>query len=685
MKKDFLLEIQVQELPYKFIPSAVSQLKSSFEKLFRENALGYEDIKVYATPRRLAVLVDSLMINQENIEKDVRGPILNIAKDENGNYTPAALGFAKKNGVDVSALYEKDNYIWAKVEIKGNSASDILKNNVQNLILKLQGSHFMRWKDFDEKFSRPIENVVALLGNEIVDLSIMDKKATNKTQGHRFSSNREVAIDEPKNYVELMKQANVIVNQEERRKLIIENASKCAAEANLSVNFEDIPELLEEVTYITEWPVAVMCEFDEKYLQIPAIVTTTVMSTHQRYFPLWTKEGKLSNKFITMANYVGSEFSNIKAGNQRVIAARLEDGIFFYNEDTKTKLIDKFDKLKGMTFQKGLGTLFDKAERMVNLSNKICDELNIKEKEDILRCAKLAKCDLSTSLVFEFTELQGFIGENYAICDGEKQNVAKGICEHYFPLAANSILPSAIEGQIVSVADKIDTICALFISTQGDKKKKRPTGSNDPLGARRAAIGILRTIIEKDLKINLDKIMDYSLKMLSDEFSIPLEDTIKDELKEFFMQRLVVMYEDVYDQKIFASLEKTNPLADLVGFILKADILKKYQNDEDFIKIKENANRVLRILKDSPAGQVDSSLFNSDEERNLYDAIKAHKTPSDNLEEYIKSLKSLIQPTSEFFEKVLVMDKDEKIKNNRLNLLGCLKEKYSTVCDFEKL
>ena len=685
MKKDFLLEIRVQELPYKFIPSAVSQLKSSFEKLFKENALGYEDVKVYATPRRLAVLVDSLMINQENIEKDIRGPILNIAKDENGNYTPAALGFAKKNGVDVSALYEKDNYIWAKVEIKGNSASDILKNNVQNLILKLQGSHFMRWKDFDEKFSRPIENVVALLGNEIVDLSIMDKKATNKTQGHRFSSNREVAIDEPKNYVELMKKANVIVNQEERRKLIIENASKCAAEANLSVNFEDIPELLEEVTYITEWPVAVMCEFDEKYLQIPAIVTTTVMSTHQRYFPLWTKEGKLSNKFITMANYVGSEFSNIKAGNQRVIAARLEDGIFFYNEDTKTKLIDKFDKLKGMTFQKGLGTLFDKAERMVNLSNKICDELNIKEKEDILRCAKLAKCDLSTSLVFEFTELQGFIGENYAIYDGEKQNVAKGICEHYFPLAANSILPSAIEGQIVSVADKIDTICALFISTQGDKKKKRPTGSNDPLGARRAAIGILRTIIEKDLKINLDKIMDYSLKMLSDEFSIPLEDTIKDELKEFFIQRLVVMYEDVYDQKIFASLEETNPLADLVGFILKADILKKYQNDEDFIKIKENANRVLRILKDSPAGQVDSSLFNSDEERNLYDAIKAHKTPSDNLEEYIKSLKSLIQPTSEFFEKVLVMDKDEKIKNNRLNLLGCLKEKYSTVCDFEKL
>ena len=685
MKKDFLLEIQVQELPYKFIPSAIEQLKNSFVKLFKENALEYDDIKVYATPRRLAVLVDNLAACQENIVKDVRGPILTIAKDDDGNYTPAAVGFAKKNGVDTSVLYEKDNYIWAKVEIKGNSVVEILKNNVEDLILKLQGSHFMRWKNFDEKFSRPIENIVALFGNDVVDLVVLDKKAINRTQGHRFSLNREVVIDEPKNYVDLMKKANVFVNQEERKNAIIESASKCAMEAGFVINFDEMPDLLEEVTYITEWPVPVICEFNEKYLQIPAIVTTTVMSTHQRYFPLWTKEGKLSNKFITMANYVGDEFSNIKAGNQRVIAARLEDGIFFYNEDTKTKLIDKLDKLKGMTFQKGLGTLFDKTQRIINLSDKICDELGITEKDDILLSAKLAKCDLSTSLVFEFTELQGFIGENYALKDGEKVNVAKGICEHYFPLAANSILPSAVEGQVASIADKIDTICALFISTQGDKKKKRPTGSNDPLGARRAAIGILRTIIEKGLKINLDKVMDYSLKLLSDEFSISLEDTIKNELTDFFMQRLVVMYEKDYDQKIFASLEKTNPLLDLIGFVERADILKKYQNNEDFIKIKENANRVLKILKDSATGKVDESLLILSEEKNLYNAIKSHNQECNNLEDYIKSLRVLIQPTSEFFEKVLVMDKDEKIKNNRLNLLNCLKEKYLTVCDFEKL
>lgn len=684
MKKDFLLEVLVQELPYKFIPSAIKQLKSSFEKLFKENAFKYDSIDVYATPRRLAVIVNNLDICQDDIVKDIKGPILNIAKNDSGEYTPAAIGFAKKNNIETSALYEKDNYIWAKVTIKGNNVKDVLRENVQNLILKLQGSHFMRWADFEEKFSRPIENVVAILGDEVIDLSIMDKKSTNKTKGHRFSKNLDITIDNPKNYIELLKKGNVIVNQDERQELIIKSATKCANDNGLEIKFDDMEELLEEVTFITEWPIPVICEFQERYLEIPSIVTTTVMSTHQRYFPLWTKEGKLSNKFITMANYVGDDFSNIKAGNQRVIAARLEDGIFFFNEDTKTKLVDKFDALKGMTFQKGLGTLFDKANRLMNLSEKISAELNIQDKEDILRCAKLAKCDLSTSLVFEFTELQGFIGENYALKDGEKANVAKGICEHYFPLAANSALPSGIEGQIVSIADKIDTICAVFISTQGDKKKKRPTGSNDPLGTRRATIGILRTIIENNLIIDIEELIKYSLNLLSKEFNISLENTIVDEIKEFFISRLFVMYENDYSFNILKSLENSNPLKNVLEFKNKADILKEYINNEDFIKIKENATRVSRILKDCNLKEVNENLFVSDEEKNLYSAIKEHKENSD-LREYIKSLNSLIQPTGAFFDKVLVMDKDENIKNNRLALLNILKDKFSNVCDFENL
>ncbi|MBQ8848446.1 MAG: glycine--tRNA ligase subunit beta [Candidatus Gastranaerophilales bacterium] len=685
MKKDFLLEVLVQELPYKFIPSAISQLKSSFEKLFTENGLISGDINVYATPRRLTVLINDVSLSQETVIKDVKGPILNIAKNENGEYTPAAIGFAKKNGVELSALYEKDNYIWAKIEIKGKSAAEVIKENIETLILKLQGSHFMRWKYNSEKFSRPIENIVALLGEEIVDLIILDKKATNKTQGHRYSKNREIIIDSPSNYVELLRKANVIVKQDERKQLIIDLAKKCANENNLQIKFDNMEELLEEVTFITEWPVAVMCDFDEKYLQVPSIVTTTVMTQHQRYFPLWNLDGKLSNHFITMANYVGDEFANIKAGNQRVICARLEDGVFFYQEDTKTKLIDKLDNLKGMTFQKGLGSLYDKTQRMINLSSKLADILNVSNKEDVLRCATLSKCDLSTKLVFEFTELQGFIGENYASLDGEKDNVAKGICEHYFPLGANGELPSEKIGQIVSIADKIDTICALFISTQGDKKKKRPTGSNDPLGARRAAIGILRTILENNLNINLKEFIQYSLELLSKEFSIELETTIYKELEEFFVSRLLFMYEKEFSSNILASVAEFNPLENLSEFINRAKILSKYINDKEFLLIKENATRVSRLLKEKVDVQIDETLFVLEEEKKLYEAIVAHNFDVNDLDGYINSLNSLINPIIQFFDKVLVMDKDEKIKNNRLKLLRLLKEKFSCVCDFEKL
>ena len=684
MRKDFLLEVLVQELPYKFIPSAIVQLESSFEKLFKENGLEHGKIKVYATPRRLAVLVDDLALSQQTVSKDVKGPILNIAKTESGNFSPAAIGFAKKNNVELSDLYEKDNYIWAKIEIKGNSTVDILKANVENLILKLQGAHFMRWAYNSEKFSRPIENVVALLGNEIVDLKILEKTATNKTVGHRYSINRELTVDEPKNYIEILKKGNVIVNQDERRNLIVELAKKCAFENNLEIKFDNMEELLEEVTFINEFPVPVLCDFSEKYLQVPEIVTTTVMTQHQRYFPLWDKNGKLSNHFITMANYVGSEFSNIKAGNQRVICARLEDGVFFYQEDTKTKLVDKLENLKGMTFQKGLGSLFDKTQRLIDLSSKIADALNISQKEDILRVAKLSKCDLSTKLVFEFTELQGFIGQDYALVDGEKENVARGISEHYFPLGANGELASSIEGQVVSIADKIDTICALFISTQGANKKKRPTGSNDPLGARRAAIGILRTVIENKLNINLEDLIKYSIDVLSKEFSIEVETTLFDELKEFFVQRLVFMYEKEFSANIINSISGFNPLANLAEFIKRAEILTKYQADSNFALIKENATRVSRILKDNNFNLVNEKLFVLDEENALYGAILNHKTENE-LDLYIQSLKSLIQPTANFFEKVLVMDKDENIKNNRIALLNKLKEKFSVVCDFEKL
>lgn len=686
MENNFLLEILVQELPYQFIPNAENQLVDIFTKLLNDNKLNFGKIKTYATPRRLALLIENLQLNQEDIVKDVKGPILNIALDENGNFSPAALGFAKKNGITPDSLYKKDNYIWAKVEQKGKTAKEILEENIAPSIMKLQGAHFMRWGYFETKFSRPVENLVAILNNEVLNVEIFDKKATNKTKGHRFSEIKEVEITNPKNYVEILKTANVYADPIERKQLIVDLATKKANEVNCTIDFSKLDDLLDEVTYITEFPVPVVCEFKKEYLQIPDIVTVTVMSKHQRYFPLYEKTGKLSNKFITMANFTGSDeesFNNIKQGNQRVISARLEDGKFFYDEDIKTKLIDKLPALKGMTFQRGLGTLFDKTERIEKLSSFIADELNISDKTDILRAAKLSKADLSTKLVFEFTELQGFIGENYALKSGEKENVALAIKEHYFPLSANSELPSKIEGQIVSIADKIDTIVAVFLSTQGDKKKKRPTGSNDPLAVRRAIIGVLKTIITFNLKIDLEKVINYSIELISKEFNITVENVTFSEILAFMYGRLNVLYEKTFNYDVLLATENLKPFKNLNEWLKRTEAVNNFVNSKDSIKIFETINRVLKITQGNKVeGKPDEALFNTEEEKALYGVIL--NSPEITYQN-ISEIERFIEPLNLFFDKVLVMDKDEKIKNNRLKLLNVLAEKFNFVCDFSKI
>lgn len=686
MENNFLLEILVQELPYQFIPSAEKQLADIFKKLLDDNKLSFDKIKTYATPRRLALLIENLQLNQQGIVKDVKGPILNVALDENGNFSPAALGFAKKNGISPDSLYKKDNYIWAKVEQKGKTAKEILEENIAPSVMKLQGAHFMRWGYFETKFSRPVENLVAILNNEVLNVEIFGKKATNKTKGHRFSKIKEVEITNPKNYVEILKTANVYADPIERKQLIVELATKKANEVNCTIDFSKLDDLLDEVTYITEFPVPVVCEFKKEYLQIPDIVTVTVMSKHQRYFPLYEKTGKLSNKFITMANFVGTDeesFENIKKGNQRVISARLEDGKFFYDEDIKTKLIEKLPALKGMTFQRGLGTLFDKTERIEKLSSFIADELNISDKTDILRAAKLSKADLSTKLVFEFTELQGFIGENYALKSGEKENVALAIKEHYFPLSANSELPSKIEGQIVSIADKIDTIVAVFLSTQGDKKKKRPTGSNDPLAVRRAIIGVLKTIITFNLKIDLEKVINYSIELITKEFDITVESVTFNEILAFMYGRLNVLYEKTFNYDVLLATESLKPFKNLNEWLKRTEAVNSFVNAKDTVKIFETINRVLKITKGNKVeGKPDEALFNNEEEKALYSVIL--NSPEITYQN-INEIERFIEPLNLFFDKVLVMDKDEKIKNNRLKLLNILAEKFNLVCDFSKI
>ncbi len=660
----YLLEIGTEELPYRFIPSAISQLKQGFENFLNANKLAYDNVDVYATPRRLAVIVGGLSAKSPDEEKIVKGPIKKVAYDENGNLTRAGEGFLNKNGLKPEDLYIENDYVHAKIVVKGQSIVELLQKNVPSIVMKLQGSHFMRWAYNEEKFSRPIRWIVSILDREEVKIKIIDKESSIYSRGHRFAQ-QKVIIGHPDDYVETMRNACVIVDQNERRQIIIDKAKKEADKLGAVVHYTD--DLLDEVTFITEYPVAAVCEFDPKYLQIPEEVTVTVMAVHQRYFALY-KDGKLINKFITMTNYIGDEFANIKAGNVRVIKARLDDAVFFFTEDTKKPLVDYVEDLKGVTFQKGMGSVYDKTQRIISLSKNIAEDLNVSS-PTIERTALLCKADLTTQLVFEFTELQGFIGADYARVSKEDEKVAEGIKEHYFPLNAESETAKGIEGQIVGIADKLDTICAVFADG------KKPTGSSDPLGVRRAALGVMRTVLDANLKINLAKYIEKSVKLL------PIQKDCADEVNEFFIQRLIIMLSDSYKKNVLeACAAVKNPLEDLTDYVERVKIVSTL----DCPQMLESANRVVRILKEEILGEVDTKLFKEPAEKSLYDAVNSLAETVD-YKSYLSSLEAINPTVEKFFEDVLVMDKDENVKKNRQLLLSMLKKKYEVLADFSKL
>ena len=682
----YLLEIGTEELPYRFIPQAIEQLKNGFETFLNNNKTGFEKVEVYATPRRLAVIISGLVDKSSDEEKIIKGPIAKVAYDENGNLTKAGEGFARKNGLTAEDLYVEDNYVHAKIVVKGKSIKELLQENVPSIVMKLQGSHFMRWGYNEEKFSRPIRWIVSILDKEEVKIKIIDKESSNISRGHRFAQ-QNVVIGHPDDYVAIMRNCCVIVDQNERRQLIIDRAKEEAEKLGAVPYYTD--DLLEEVTFITEYPVPAVCEFDPKYLEIPEEVTVTVMAVHQRYFALH-KDGKLINKFITMTNYIGDEFSNIKAGNVRVIKARLDDAVFFFTEDTKKPLADYVESLKGVTFQKGMGSVYDKTLRLITLAKDVAKTLGVDSKT-IERTALLCKADLTTQLVFEFTELQGFIGADYARVSGEDEKVCEGIKEHYFPLNAEGETAKGIEGQVVGIVDKMDTVCAVFA------EGKKPTGSSDPLGVRRAALGIIKTILTANLKIDLNDLIIKTLMLLPiNTGDGNLIDKVKNfagssanrisgkvlaEITEFFVQRLIIFLSDKYAKNVLeACASNKNPLEDLADYLKRVEIVSKLDNPQ----LNENANRVSRILKENSTKTVDKSLFKEPSESMLLERISIVDETLD-YPQYVEKLIEINPSVEKFFNDVLVMDKDEKVKENRLALLTKKKKKYEKLTDFSKL
>lgn len=679
----YLLEVGCEELPYKFIPSAIQQLKTSFENFLNSNKVVFEKVDVFATPRRLAVIVSGLEKQSKDEEKIVKGPIKKVAYDENGNLTRAGEGFCKKNGISPEDLYIENDYIHAKIVIKGKSIVELLKDNVPTIVLKLQGSHFMRWAENEVKFSRPIRWIVSILDSEEVKIKIIDRESSNVTRGHRFAEEKEAVITSPDDYIEILRKHNVIVNQDERKQLIIERAKEEAAKLGAEPYYTD--DLLEEVTFITEYPVPAVCEFSTEYLKLPEELVVTVMAVHQRYFALY-KDGKLINKFITMTNYLGKNFENVAAGNVRVIKARLDDAVFFFNEDTKKPLVDYVEDIKGITFQKGMGSMYDKAQRLVKLS-----KLMVGNNPTVERTALLAKADLATKLVFEFTELQGFIGADYARVSGEPENVCEGIKEHYFPLNADGEIAKTLEGQIVGIADKMDNICAVFA------EGKKPTGSSDPLGVRRAALGIIRTILVNDLKIDLATLVNETLLLLPiSTVGEGFVDKVKkaagscvnrvsgkvtEEIYDFFIQRLIIFLSDKYQKNVLeACAANKNPLTDLADYIKRVEAVSKLNSPA----MLESANRVLRILKEDSKKTVNKALFKEPAESMLLSQIETVSENAD-YDKYLKQLEEINPSVEKFFNDVLVMDKDENVKENRLALLTLLKSKYAYLADFSKL
>ncbi len=670
----YLLEIGTEELAYKFIPSAMEQLKTEFTKALEENEIKFADIKVYATPRRLTVLIEDLPEKQEDVLKTVKGPIATVAYDENENLTKAAFGFANKNNIAPEKLFKQDNYVWAKIEQKGKDTKDILKEIAPAIILKLKGTHFMRWADLDIKFQRPIRWIVSLFNNEVIEFEIANVKASNKSRGHRFSKT-EVEITNPDSYLTILEDANVIADVEKRKAEIVKLATAKAKEINADIVIDD--ELLNEVTFITEWPVPVICSFEEKYLQIPEKVCVTVMAVHQRYFPLY-QGGKLLNKFITISNFVGDTFDNIKAGNERVVRARLEDAIFFVNEDTQKPLVAYLEDLKGVTFQKGFGSVYDKTQRICTLSKTIAKEINAPI-ADVERTALLCKADLVTKLVFEFTELQGYIGADYALRSGESKEVSEGIKEHYFPLNAESEVASNIEGQIVGIADKMDTVVTVFADG------KKISGSQDPLGVRRATLGILKTVLQKGLDINLTELLKQTIELLPVE--VQDKTALFNTVKDFFEQRLIILLADSYKHDVLeACVSEKDVLSDLKDFTKRLNIVSDIIKKDNYAQFHEGVNRIIRIIKNEKEfDSVNTALFNNESEKNLWNVASTINENELSYEELETKLTNIVPYISEFFENVLVMDKDEAIKQNRINMLNAIKQKFATIADFSKI
>lgn len=666
MAKDLLFEIGAEEIPAGFMPNILGQLKTLAETKLNDAHLPFESIATYGTPRRLALIVKGLADTSAEISERHKGPSASIAYDADGNATKAAIGFARGKGLDVADLVVEDGYIYAETKTAGVPAKDIVTDMLPQLITGLNFPKSMHWGNLDAKFVRPVRWLVALLDEEVIPVEFATVKSGNVTRGHRFLGADEITIKNAASYVDTLKENFVMVDQDARRELISKQLHDIAASKNASIVWDD--DLLEEINYLVEWPTALCGGFEESYLALPDAAIITPMKDHQRYFPLVDQDGKLLPMFLTVRNGSDHSIEVVQAGNERVLRARLDDAKFFFNEDRKKPLIDRQDGLTKIVFQEGLGNLADKTERLLTLGRVFSEECELHEDARVVleRATELAKTDLTTGMVTEFTELQGVMGKEYALLDGESPEVAEAIFEQYLPRFAGDVLPQTEAGKVLSIIDKIDNIVATF------SRGLIPTGSQDPYALRRQTIGILNILLNSEWNISLRPIIVESMNLLNvpadkqDELLGQVEEFITLRFKNIFLDREVPHH-------VIDLLLSNNELsvADAEGLV-KALLANRI--DEN-VELVQAFTRMYNLVKDVTYTGVDESLLKEDAERALYEmATKASEASIDawdknDYDAVVAVPATLVPAINKFFEDVMVMDKDEAIKANRLQLV----------------
>ena len=683
MAKDLLLEIGTEEVPAHFMPGILAQLKEKATAKFQEMRLDFDEVTTLGTPRRTALLVKNLAETQQGASSEYKGPSTAIAFDKDGNPTKAAIGFARGKKVDVADLVVKDVYVYAVSSEEGKQTVELLPTLLKELVEGLNFPKNMRWGDLDFRFVRPLRWLVALYDEEVIDFTVANVTSGRVSRGHRFLSEGDFTINKASDYEQACKDAFIIVDQEKRRDIIKAQIEEIAKAHNGHAEITE--DLLEEVIYLVEYPTALCGTFEDKYLKLPKEAVMTPMRDHQRYFPVLDDNNNLLPLFITVRNGGDYCLDKVQHGNERVLRARLADAQFFFDEDRKHSLYDYVEKLKTVVFQEGLGTIYDKANRLAELSAFIGEKVNATEDEikTTKRAAILAKADLVSAMVCEFTELQGIMGREYALLDGEGQEVATAIYEHYMPRFAGDAEPASVAGRLVSLADKMDNIVATF------SRGLVPTGSQDPFALRRQALGIVHTIIEANYTISISEIADKAMDLLNITDSEKRAE-IQKNVAEFFTLRLknVLSDNDVRYDIIDAVLENADEVA---GTYAKAcvtaqEIASGVLNDaiQAFV-------RVGNISKKAENNVINEALFTLDEEKalyNIYVAVAKDVETALNNKDYktaIDKMQELTAPINNFFDNVMVMDKDEQIKNNRLALLKNIDTLIKSVADFGKI